>query len=124
MDPSTSNVLPTLPADLQADGTYKGLTEDGRTLVFARPEVATQYLIFEIIGASEQLKDSNAAYLLTKSLMYLRSIDGESVKRPQNRGEAQKLMNKLGDVGTDFVTNVYVNCFVLKKADLPKSKGQ
>ena len=108
----------------QADGSFVGKLDDGRTLVFARPSVATQFLVYEILGSNEALRDSNAAHLLTRGLMYLRSIDGVEQKRPQNRVEAQKLMNTLGDEGTDFVTNVYVNYFVLKRADLPKSVRQ
>lgn len=117
-------VVSASPVKLLPDGTYEGVLEDGRVLVFETPKVATQFLIFEITGSSEAFKGNQDVYMMISALMYLKSIDGKAVNRPQNRTDAQQLMNKLGHEGTNFVTNVYVNYFVLKRVDLPKSERQ
>lgn len=86
---------------------------DGRTVVMEIPNIAVQILAEKIL-ANRVFQDPNMMQFImseVKAVLYIKSIDGEEIERPTNEVKFNALVNRLGDIGLECVTAMYLESF-------------
>lgn len=90
--------------------------DDGRVVVMGKPRVATGLIVQRIMAGEEESNAVSHAMmqLQIEALMYVRSIDGESIDHPCSMPEVQALMNRLENEGMQLIELVHQNEFRTK----------